>query len=139
MARQALVVDRTAAKNRAKNLTLSILKRHNSAQLRQIERQITATEAEIMALVRAEPDLARRFDILASIPGISTVTAFALVIDMPELGTLGNGQAASLAGLAPIARSPGTGQATPSSVEAGQCSAMRSTCQPSSPCASFPI
>jgi len=43
----------------------------------------------------------------------STVTAFALVIDMPELGTLGNGQAASLAGLAPVARQSGnwTGRA----------------------------
>ena len=34
-------------------------------------------------------------------------TAFALLIDMPELGTLENGQAASLAGLAPVARQSG--------------------------------
>ena len=39
MAREALVKSRTAAKNRAKNLTLAILKRHNAEQLRQIERQ----------------------------------------------------------------------------------------------------
>lgn len=107
MAREALVKNRTAARNRAKNLTLPILKRHNAEQLRQIERQIAALENYIMALIKAEPELARRFDILVSIPGVSAITAFALIIDMPELGTLGNAQAASLAGLAPIARQSG--------------------------------
>jgi transposase len=107
MAREALVKNRTAAKNRAKNLTLAILKRHNAEQLRQIERQIAAIETEIMALIKADPELARRFDILVSIPGVSDITAFTLIIDMPELGSLGNGQAASLAGLAPVARQSG--------------------------------
>lgn len=107
MAREALVKNRTAAKNRAKTLSLPILKRHNAEQLRQIERQIAAIEAEIMALIQADPDLASRFDILVSIPGVSAITAFTLLIDMPELGSLENGQAASLAGLAPVARQSG--------------------------------
>ena len=107
MAREALVKNRTAAKNRSKTLSLPILRRHNTQQLRQIERQMTAIETEIMALIKADPELSRRFDILVSIPGVSAITAFALLIDMPELGTLGNGQAASLAGLAPVARQSG--------------------------------
>jgi len=113
MAREALVKNRTAAKNRAKNLSLSILKRHNTEQLRQIERQMAAIEKEIMTLIKANAGLCERFDILVSIPGVSAITAFALIIDMPELGTLENGQAASLAGLAPIARQSGqwTGRA----------------------------
>jgi transposase len=108
MAREALVKNRTAAKNRAKNLTLPVLKRHNAEQLRQIERQMVAIEREIIVLIKDDPDLARRFDILVSIPGVSAITAFALLIDMPELGTLAQGQAASLAGLAPVARQSGT-------------------------------
>lgn len=113
MAREALLKTRTAAKNRAKTLTLPILKRHNREQLRQIARQIAAIETEIMTILKAQPDLARRFAILVSIPGVSAITAFALLIDMPELGTLGQGQAASLAGLAPVARQSGqwTGRA----------------------------
>ncbi|TWG91972.1 transposase [Mesorhizobium sp. J18] len=113
MARAALVKNRTAVKNRAKNLTLPILKRHNGEQLRQIERQLAAIEVEIRKLIKADPDLANRFDILVSIPGVSAITAFALIIDMPELGTLENTQAASLAGLAPVARQSGkwTGRA----------------------------
>lgn len=108
MAREALVKNRTAAKNRARNLTLPLLKRHNAEQLRQIERQMAAIEREIMTLIKDDPDLARRFEILVSIPGISATTAFALLIDMPELGTLAQGQAASLAGLAPVARQSGS-------------------------------
>lgn len=113
MAREALVRNRTAARNRAKTLTLAILKRHNAEQLRQIKRQMAAIEKEIMALIEAVPELSRRFDILVSIPGVSAITAFALLIEMPELGTLGQGQAASLAGLAPVARQSGnwTGRA----------------------------
>jgi transposase len=113
MARQALVKNRTATKNRAKTLTLPILKRHNAEQLRQVERQMAAIEAEIAAIVKADPDLARRFAILVSIPGVSAITAFALLIELPELGTLGNSQTASLVGLAPVARQSGqwTGRA----------------------------
>ena len=113
MAREALVKSRTAAKNRAKTISLPILKRHNVEQLRQIARQMAAIEIEIMALIKADPDMAQRFAILVSIPGVSAITAFALLIDMPELGTLANGQAASLAGLAPVARQSGnwTGRA----------------------------
>jgi len=57
--------------------------------------------------IRADPDLAQRFAILTSIPGVSAVTAFALLIEMPELGALEAAQAASLAGLAPVARRSG--------------------------------
>ena len=106
-AREALVKDRTAAKNRAKTLTLSLLRKHNAQRLDQIERQIQAIETAILAAIEADADLASRFAILTSIPGVSAVTAFALLIAMPELGALDAGQAASLAGLAPIARQSG--------------------------------
>src|ERR1700684_3678699 len=48
LAREALVKDRTAAKNRGKILTASLLKRHNAQRLEQIKRQITEIEAAIL-------------------------------------------------------------------------------------------
>ena len=112
IARDALVKDRTAAKNRAKTLTLSLLRKHNAQRLDQIERQIQAIETAILAAIEADADLASRFAILTTIPGVSAVTAF-LLIAMPELGALDAGQAARLAGFAPIARQSGrwTGRA----------------------------
>jgi len=113
LAREALVKDRTAAKNRRTVLTASLLKRQNAQRLEQIERQMAAIEAAILEQILADPDLAQRFAILTSIPGVSAITAFALLIEMPELGALEAGQAASLAGLAPVARQSGrwTGRA----------------------------
>jgi transposase len=113
LAREALVKDRTAAKSRGKILAAPLLKRHNAQRLEQIKRQITAIEAAILEQVQADPNFAQRFAILTSIPGVSAITAFALLIEMPELGALEPGQAASLAGLAPVARQSGrwTGRA----------------------------
>lgn len=109
-ARLALMKDRTALKTRAQELTLPILKRQSSLRLGQIEKQIKAIDTEIMAQIAQDTDLAKRFNILTSIPGIAKVGAFALLIHMPELGTLQAKQAASLAGLAPVTRASGTWQ-----------------------------
>jgi transposase len=107
MAREALVKDRTAAKNRAKTLSLGLLKRHNEARLRQIEQQLAALDAAIAKLIASDLVMAQRFAILIASPGIAAVTAAMLVTEMPELGRLDGKQVASLAGLAPIARQSG--------------------------------
>ncbi len=107
VARDALVKDRTAAKNRQKVQLHPLLKRQTDARLKQICAQLKDIEAEILAVIRQDPERSRRLDILASIPGLGFITAFALLIGMPELGRLGPKQAAALAGLAPIARQSG--------------------------------
>lgn len=113
VARLALIKDRTAAKNRAKNLSNLLLKRQNVDRLKQIERQMKAVEEAIVALIGADVSLKARFDILVSIPGVSQITAFTLLIEMPELGELDEKAAAALSGLAPISRQSGrwTGRA----------------------------
>jgi transposase len=113
VAREALMKDRTATKNREKQITLPLLRRQNAQRLAQIERQIGAVEAAIEARLNADPGLARKLEILTSIPGVSKITAFALLIEMPGLGSLDGKQAASLAGLAPMTRQSGrwTGRA----------------------------
>ena len=106
-ARNALIKDQVAALTRAKAITLPLLKRRNAARLKQIEAQREAVDAEINALIQGDPDLAQRFAILCSIPGIAEVSAAMLLIEMPELGSLDEKQVAALAGLAPIARQSG--------------------------------
>ncbi len=106
-ARDGLVRDRTALKNREKNLTIALLKRQCRQRLDQIERHIEALDAEIDTIVAADPELARRHQILTSIDGLGNRTANQLIATMPELGRLENKQAAALAGLAPIARQSG--------------------------------
>lgn len=107
IARLALVKDRTAAKNREHACRSPLLKRHAAQRLAQIDRQIAAIDAALGARLHSEPDLLTRFEILVSIPGIGTLTAITMLIEMPELGQLDNKQVGSLAGLAPIARDSG--------------------------------
>jgi transposase len=107
LAREALVKDRTAARNRAKSISLALIKRHNEARLKQIGQQLEAIDAAVLALIAEDPLLSDRLAILVSIPGVAAVTAAMLVTEMPELGTLDPKQAAALAGLAPIARQSG--------------------------------
>ncbi len=107
VARQALIKDRVAAKNRKHTAINALLKRQLVVRIKQIESQLAEIDAAIMASIMADPDLARRFEILCSIPGIGKITATALLIDMPELSSVDNKQAASLAGLAPVTRQSG--------------------------------
>lgn len=113
VARVALVKDRTAARNRQKNITLQLLKKLNTRRLKHIENQLAEIDAAILDLINTDPDLARLFAILTSIPGIAKCSAFALIIDMPELGTLDNHTTASLSGTAPRIKQSGkrTGKA----------------------------
>lgn len=107
VARRALIKDRTAAQNRAHVRDLPLLKAQAADRLKQIARQIAAIDAALRARRDADPALKARFDILVSIPGLGEVTALALLVEMPELGELDNKCAASLAGLAPMARDSG--------------------------------
>jgi len=67
------------------------LKARRAAELQRIAKQL-----------RRHDDLARRLDLVLSIPGIGERTALALVIRMPELGRVSREEAAALAGLAPF-------------------------------------
>lgn len=111
LARDALVKDRTAAKNRQQALDHPLIKRQNTARLAQIAAQMKELETETQALIATCPDLAQRLKILISIPGLARQTASVLLISMPELGSLEAKQAAALAGLAPVTRQSGQWQA----------------------------
>ena len=107
LARTALQRERTAAQNRADRLTLALLRRQHASRLRQIERALDEIDAAVAALVAADPDLARKAEILCSIPGVAMVTAAAILAELPELGSLEAAAAASLTGLAPFTRESG--------------------------------
>jgi transposase len=107
VARRALVKDRVAALNRDQAHRSALLKRQAAQRLRQVERQIAAIDAALRAKLATDPALKARFDILVSIPGVGEATALTMLVEMPELGAIEHKGAASLAGLAPVARDSG--------------------------------
>lgn len=106
-ARDGLVRDRTALKNREKNLTIAFPKRQCRPRIEQIDGPIETLGTEIANLIATDALLIRRHQILASIAGAGTLTANQLIAAMPELGSPENKQAALLAGLPPAARQSG--------------------------------
>jgi transposase len=81
VARQALIKDRIAACNREQVAQNTIIRRQIKARLGQITKQIDEIEKAMAAIVAADEALARRREILASIPGIGPVTAMAALWD----------------------------------------------------------
>lgn len=108
--RRGLIRDRTAAQTRLKTARPPLLRRLLAQRLAQIERQIASVDSATQIIIDADPDLRARMEILVSIPGISTVSATAILVDMPELGGMDGKQAAALTGLAPMSRQSGRWQ-----------------------------
>ena len=109
-ARRALMKDKVAAKARLQTTRQTLLRNQINARLKQIEIQIRQVDAAIAEKVALDEALSNKLAILISIPGVAKTTAFSMLIEMPELGTLEGKQAASLAGLAPMSRQSGKWQ-----------------------------
>lgn len=77
------------------------------AQIRSLERAKARLAAQILAEIKAQPDLLGRFKLLISLPGVGPIVAASLIIRMPELGAMKRGQPAALLGVAPFDRDTG--------------------------------
>ena len=109
-ARRVLTKANAAAKTRAQTTVHAVLKIQIKARQKQITLQLKQIDKIIAEMIAVNEGLSRKFEILISIPGIGQATAFSMLIEMPELGTMTGKQAASLAGLAPISRQSGKWQ-----------------------------
>jgi transposase len=78
------------------------LRRLVMTDIARLKARRSAELLRIMTELRTHHDLARRLDLVLSIPGLGERTALALIIRMPELGRVSREHAAALAGLAPF-------------------------------------
>ena len=107
LAREQFVKDRTAARNRLEQASHGLVRTEAKRRLKQARRQVKAVDAAIREALAADPALARKAEVLCSIPGISQATAACLIAEVPELGSLSPKAAACLVGLAPFANQSG--------------------------------
>jgi transposase len=78
------------------------------AILKFISAQIKDLDAEIQCRMEEDAHLRQRLARVQQLKSIGPVTARTLLVQMPELGTLERGQAAALAGVAPVADDSGS-------------------------------
>lgn len=77
------------------------IRRRWDLEIRRYKLWLKQELADLVADLRRHPDLAERLDLIESVPGIGLRTAVAILIRMPEIGSLSREKAAALAGLAP--------------------------------------
>lgn len=102
-ARTAAIAGQTALSNRREAAQTAFLRGELDRRLAAVKGHVERLDREIARRIQADPDLARRYAILISIPGIGAVTAAVLITSLAELGTCSGKQAAMLAGVAPVA------------------------------------
>jgi transposase len=110
--RAQLVETRTAELNRAAHYTDKLLRQQSRVLLSLLDRQIAQCERASAAQIAADETMKVRAERMQQVPGIGPVVAAVLQAQMPELGTLREGEAAALAGLAPYNRDSGPWQGT---------------------------
>ncbi len=89
-------------KTRLEHIDEPRLRRIVSSDIKRLKARKAAQTRLIAKHLRAYDDLAKRLDLVLSIPGIGERTALAIIIRMPELGQVSREEAAALAGLAPF-------------------------------------
>ena len=101
--RDQIVAEITARTLQRGHLRSAFLLRRADAALARLRQESEMLARLIEATVASDPELSGRAEVLTSFPGAGPLVAADLVAHMPELGTLNERQAASLAGLAPFA------------------------------------
>lgn len=76
--------------------------RQLKAQAASLARLKARLAAGVLQGLKVHPDLAARYELLISLPGVGPIVAASLVVRMPELGQMKRGQAAALLGVAPF-------------------------------------
>jgi transposase len=97
----AVEEDMARLKVRLEHVDDGRLRRLLFSDIARLKRRRAAELLRIIQALRTHPDLARRLDLVLSVPGIGERTAVALLVRMPELGRVTREEAAALAGLAP--------------------------------------
>ena len=104
--RRSLVKHRDAMRKNKREVCANA-GQHMEKTLAEADRGINQLEASIEALLQADEGLRRRAEIIRSVPGCGLITAAVLCAELPELGEIGQAQAAALVGVAPYDQDSG--------------------------------
>ena len=105
--RQQLVTMRKQEATRLKQISDKAICEEMRASIAALKKRIGAYEKKIAAHLKVHPDLLAVVRVLASAPGIATITAASLVAFLPELGKRCSKAISALVGVAPLARDSG--------------------------------
>lgn len=97
----------TAERNRLSTASAAIQDSIHS-HISWLRDEIATLETEIDALIQANAQWRAQVKQLAEVKGVGKITAFTLIVDLPELGQLNRKQIAALVGVAPLNNDSGS-------------------------------
>ena len=106
--RRQLVEMIVAEKNRLAATDATKVRKLIKAHIEYLQKELSINEYDLDQTIKQTPIWLEKVDLLESTPGVGRVTASTLVALLPELGTLGRKQIASLVGVAPFNKDSGT-------------------------------
>lgn len=106
--RQELTQMLVQEKNRSKSPLSNHSLRSITSVIECLKKQLEIIDNEMKSLIESDEELVKKKEILQSVPGIGEITSNTLLALLPELGSLGRKQVASLCGLAPYPKQSGT-------------------------------
>jgi transposase len=104
--RRTLVATRAEERQRRRQAS-GVVQRSIDEHLAWLDHQITRLETQIEQELARHPTGQATAELVRSVPGIGSVTAITLVVELPELGQLQHGELAALVGVAPHNRDSG--------------------------------
>ena len=108
MARRSQIVEMIASeKSRLKAARQKLIKQDIQDHIDWLQKRIHETDKELIRAIDDNPVLQEKAKLLRSTPGVGPTTTAALLIQLPELGTLNRHEVAALAGVAPLNRDSG--------------------------------
>jgi transposase len=99
--RRQLVGLLVAENNRLASARAEVVRKSIKAHVVFLEKQLGRVEEEIGSAIRDSPLWREKDELLQSVPGVGPAVSRTLLAELPELGSLGRGEIAALAGLAP--------------------------------------
>ena len=114
-----------AETNRLEHARHASVSRSLKAHIESLRKELAALEAEIAAHIQASEALAQKARLMRTLKGVGPATVSSILAYLPELGSFTRGEAACIAGLAPINNDSGACQG-PRHIQAGR-AAVRKT------------
>lgn len=108
MARRSQIVEMIASeKNRLKTARQKLIKQDIQSHVDWLQKRLHDADRELIQAIDDNPILQEKARLLRSTPGVGPTTTAALLVQLPELGTLNRHEIAALAGVAPLNRDSG--------------------------------
>jgi transposase len=105
--RRQLIQMRTSEKNRLSVAASQSVRRSVQAVIDALDKEIQGLDKDLDDIIKSDPDLSEKEQLVQTMPGVGPNTARTLLAELPELGTIGNKEIASLVGVAPMNRDSG--------------------------------